>query len=501
MRQRKEIQEVLRRRNYKSLVVTGIILFWLVMSGLLLRREIFVSHIDSWNDARNASRRPTNTWMGIDTADGNRVGFVNLRNAPGLRRGIPGVSTFLNAKLALTFLGQPSEILIVGSAWVPDDPGKAEFEFRVQSGEHDLRVEATIGEGRLDGKVHTAGEVIPLQLPVKDDLMLWGSMGAMLDVPRLEPGKVYEAETFDPITLSMGRARVECQGDEVVHAAGEDIPTSIVTISSGGLSSKAWVDESGEVIRMETPFGIVLEKIRPAEATLAATGLPAGDTIALTAVYPTGRSVFRGAKRMTIRLSGTTPADAVPTDDTQRTTSPGVYTITAPPSPAPGTEVPPLEQELEAEPLVQVEHPRIQHRALEIVGDEADPWKRATLVYQWVYENIEKAPLLSMPSALDVLETREGDCNEHTVLFTALARAAGIPTRIVLGLVWSDEYGAFGYHAWPEVYAGRWIWMDPTLGQRIADATHVKLVTGGIRDWPKLAAYLGQLQLEVLEIE
>ena len=120
-------------------------------------------------------------------------------------------------------------------------------------------------------------------------------------------------------------------------------------------------------------------------------------------------------------------------------------------------------------------------------------------IYEWVYENIEKSPVASIPSALEVLATKAGDCNEHTMLFAALARAAGVPTRIALGVVWSDVYQGFCYHAWPEVYVGRWYWMDPTLGQPLADATHIKLLTGSLSKWTQIAAFLGQLEAEVAE--
>jgi len=109
--------------------------------------------------------------------------------------------------------------------------------------------------------------------------------------------------------------------------------------------------------------------------------------------------------------------------------------------------------------------------------------------------------VLSVPSALEVLDTGKGDCNEHTVLFAALGRAAGVPTRIAIGIVWSEQLRSFYYHAWPEVYVGRWIWMDPTFGQPIADATHIKLLSGDIDKWTQLLPYLGQLSVEVLEIE
>ena len=151
--------------------------------------------------------------------------------------------------------------------------------------------------------------------------------------------------------------------------------------------------------------------------------------------------------------------------------------------------------------FVQVDHPLIVQQAADIVGDSVSQWEQARKLYDWTYDNIEKTIVLSFPSALDVLKTKEGDCNEHTVLFTAMARSLNIPTRIAIGAVWSDALSGFYYHAWPEVFVGQGIPMDPTLGQEIADATHIKLLNGNIESWPRLLAYLGQLQVEVLEIQ
>jgi transglutaminase-like putative cysteine protease len=72
---------------------------------------------------------------------------------------------------------------------------------------------------------------------------------------------------------------------------------------------------------------------------------------------------------------------------------------------------------------------------------------------------------------------------------------------MAIGVVWSDELEAFAYHAWPEVWVGRWVWMDPTLGQPVADATHIKLASGGLESWPRVLAFLGRLRLEVVEVE
>lgn len=70
--------------------------------------------------------------------------------------------------------------------------------------------------------------------------------------------------------------------------------------------------------------------------------------------------------------------------------------------------------------------------------------------------------------ASEVAVHREGDCKQFAVLTVALARAAGIPARVVLGLVLvrsGTAYGAFG-HAWAELeIEGRWAVADAALAK------------------------------------
>ena len=75
----------------------------------------------------------------------------------------------------------------------------------------------------------------------------------------------------------------------------------------------------------------------------------------------------------------------------------------------------------------------------------------------------------------------KGDCTEHTLLLTTLARAVGIPARSVSGLVYmGDAYRAFGGHAWNEVVIdGRWVPVDATWGQMQLDAAHLRLAADG----------------------
>jgi transglutaminase-like putative cysteine protease len=98
-----------------------------------------------------------------------------------------------------------------------------------------------------------------------------------------------------------------------------------------------------------------------------------------------------------------------------------------------------------------------------------------------------------------------GDCNEHTALYVAMARAAGLPARIATGLV--QLRGAFYYHAWPEVFVaetsgrgGVWLAVDPTLNQFPADATHVRLARGGLDRQVAIVSMVGRAKLDVIDV-
>jgi transglutaminase-like putative cysteine protease len=139
--------------------------------------------------------------------------------------------------------------------------------------------------------------------------------------------------------------------------------------------------------------------------------------------------------------------------------------------------------------------------AAQIAGDAVDPRERARRVLAWIDANVRKSPA-DVWSALDVLRTREAECQGHAYLYAALMRALRTPTRVVNGVVYSPDHGGFLYHTWTEsLLEGRWVAVDPTFGAMPADATHVKLVEGeSLADLTPLADWIGRLEIEVLEI-
>jgi hypothetical protein len=156
-----------------------------------------------------------------------------------------------------------------------------------------------------------------------------------------------------------------------------------------------------------------------------------------------------------------------------------------------------FKRELGEEPLLQVDDERIKSLAVRIAGDDRDPRVVAEKINRWVHDSLRKEPTFSVPNAVEVLRTRVGDCNEHTQLYVALARAAGVPARIATGLVYVN--GKFYYHAWPEVYLKGWVAVDPTFGQFPADAAHLRFVVGGLARQGELFRLIGNLKIQVVE--
>jgi transglutaminase-like putative cysteine protease len=154
---------------------------------------------------------------------------------------------------------------------------------------------------------------------------------------------------------------------------------------------------------------------------------------------------------------------------------------------------------LQPSTTVQSQYPNIRILAHEIAGLEDDPRRRIEQLLRWIDLNIEKAPL-DVFSAVDVLEKRKAECQGHAYLYAAFARALGIPTRVVNGLVYSEQMKGFLFHSWVESWIdGTWTPLDPTFGQAVADATHIKLLEGeALADLVPLIDWVGRLRIRVL---
>ena len=104
-------------------------------------------------------------------------------------------------------------------------------------------------------------------------------------------------------------------------------------------------------------------------------------------------------------------------------------------------------------------------------------------------------------SALETVRTRSGDCTEHALLLAALARADGIPARVLTGFAYVNQFGSeqrvFVPHAWTQAYVdGRWQSFDAALNG--FSAGHIAL---GVGDGDPSRFHAGMSLLGELEVQ
>jgi len=126
-----------------------------------------------------------------------------------------------------------------------------------------------------------------------------------------------------------------------------------------------------------------------------------------------------------------------------------------------------LEEYLESGPFIMPDSDKISVAAKILGAGETDAYILAKKMEAWVFNNIaNKNFSYDFANAIKVLETKTGDCTEHAVLLASFLRAAGIPSKIVVGLMYTEiPKPAFGYHMWVKAYVGngRWVNLDATL--------------------------------------
>src|SRR3989442_1062896 len=336
----------------------------------------------------------------------------------------------------------------------------------------------------------------------------------------LRSGRSYTARLFDPLLLTSRdvTARVAAESTLVVPDSADLDSTTMTWVpehfdtvrafridhDAYGVPTSSWIDAQGRVVfafidgdgdrgfAMErAAFEIVYENFKHRDTARVARGSAApglGEIVPLTALVAGLRDDPSERARMRVRRNGR---------DTLEIVQAGALGAHAAPYRLPSRDTA-LARWLTPEPLIQSHDARIAAQARRVIERERSPARVAELLTHWVHGSLRRTipQAGSAPSAVKVLETPRGDCNEAATLFVALARSTGLPPRTVAGLIYMND--RFYYHAWAEVYLNDWIAVDPTFDQFPADAAHVPIAVGGLARQVELVPRIGRLKLEVL---
>jgi transglutaminase-like putative cysteine protease len=123
--------------------------------------------------------------------------------------------------------------------------------------------------------------------------------------------------------------------------------------------------------------------------------------------------------------------------------------------------------------FIESDHPEIVSKAREIVGNETNPYLKARKIYDFIVHHVTRDwPIAqydeSHEGALYALRTGKGACRHFAALFTALARASGVPCSMIWG---SWGIGNVAKHDWVHFYLPNcgWIPVEATHGDSMTD--------------------------------
>ena len=80
-------------------------------------------------------------------------------------------------------------------------------------------------------------------------------------------------------------------------------------------------------------------------------------------------------------------------------------------------------------------------------------FEKARRLHNWVNQNMQFDLGIALAPASEVVRNRRGTCVAYAVLLAALERAAGLPSRVIMGFAYAN--GIWGGHAWTEAYLDR----------------------------------------------
>jgi len=358
---------------------------------------------------------------------------------------------------------------IVSMETLTIDDGSRVLRSAVREGEQ-LRITT-----RENGK--TSERLTPLS---RDTLKIHQDVVAWLAGPRRKGDRIMTFEaSLDKESID-DEEPMEFLAFEPLVWGGVPVKAGRVEIHMGGPNLYAWLGPDGKPMRGKVA-GLVEFRAEKEEVAKALDREPV-DMLAASSIKVSRSLGDRDSiTSLTLELSGLGDY-RLPADTRQRVQRSGkgsatVQLVRESGSPAAAPLTPQERaQFLRSTPSVQSDDASIQQLAREIAGDETDPVKISARIVEWIARNMRRSYGANASTATAVLAQRAGDCTEHALLFTALARAAGVPARELGGLIYvEDPAPLFGWHEWAEIHDGRgWISVDPTWSQLPVDATHVQ---------------------------
>lgn len=457
-----------------------VIIAWVITITLLLKKEGFFSRGQTitYYDILGKKDPYREEYLGIYLKK-EKIGFSKSYIDASSINDEVGFKISNETRIFIKAFDEPFSIHIATEILIDDKYRLSSFSFTISQDQYKIRAK---GE-RVNNKIITSiysGETLISKREYKErDFVFTNEFLPLSGLPSISEGKVYFLEGFDPFGI-IGREKIKMEVLKKTTLLHNDELFAVypIILTYQDVKAKVYVTKEGKILRAYLPQGFMAK----AEDEKKGKKFSYPDISSLSSI-PSNILIKEPRRVSFLKIKKNGEILTIKRD-----------VLKDVPLFLPIKEYGEWTKET---PFVQSNDKDIQKTAMEITKGEKDSLKASILLMKWVYATIYKNPSFSIPSAIEVLKNKRGDCNEHTVLFTALARSLGIPTKMIVGLCYQD--GRFYYHNWAMVFCGKWIPIDPTFNQVPVDATHIPLIEGDIEKQIGLLGYIGDIKIEVIE--
>jgi hypothetical protein len=477
--------------------VWGVFVTIIFLSLLTIRLGIFQKRQEPMPIVPTATpARPVDSWMNI-YQNNKKIGVVHRTFSArdkGFRFGE-------NVSMQINTMGVMQALNVSTEGDLNPDMTISSFNFDLTSSLFRFNAHGHVAKNRLILFTGRPDAQQKTEIPLQETPHMSGSIYDAAFRANLNKDMTRNFSIFDPSTLAMRSMKVTRHADEIITVMGKRILAQKYCADFMGAKNCTWLGKDGDALKETGILGLSLEKVSRQKAQ---EGIAKDGSIDFTQIASIPANVMIDdpvkLNRLKIKISGIGGLFLHLQGDRQSFRKNVLIIIREHPSTtqSAGNDLP---QDtavfLKATPLVQANHPEMKAQVDKIISPTDSPEQKARKIINWVYRHVEKKPVLSVPNALEVLQNKVGDCNEHAVLVAALLRTAGIPAQIETGLVYLR--GRFYYHAWNIAYLGNWITADAVFNQFPADVTHIRLIRGEGSEQLNLMGVMGKIKLEILE--
>ena len=452
--------------------------------------------------------------------EGKKVGYaIQRREVEGEK-----VTTSVELKITLSRTGIPVSVQTQAITFETVDGKPLGFELDQAMGMMSSKTTATIDEqGKV--KVKTGQQEVEFEWP--DGAVMSEGMRLLHLERGLKEGTTYNVKAFDPSMMQVVDVEVKVGSKQNVDLLGRvvsliEVKSTISLPQIGPMVSTEYYDDELSLQKSIMPvMGMAIEQVACSKefALGEIDVLEVVDKMFMKSPEPLGDvGSFRS---ITYHLSPIQEAADlnIPSGDNQRVQrlNNGKVIVTVEPVVAPKGVNFPYEgndpealKALEPSRYVESDQEIIIDLAKRAVGRSDDAAEAISKIEAFVADYVEDKNLsVGYASAAEVAASRQGDCSEHAVLAAALCRAVGIPSQVVTGLAYVEEWRTvqhgFGGHAWTRAYiGGKWIGLDAAFrgaGLGGYDAGHITLAagSGNPEDFLNLIGTMGQFKIDRVE--